>query len=52
MDAALRFSPSMHRIAAGKAVPENKACQAFVPAITTGWETLAKAAEPDNIGTR
>jgi len=30
---------------AGKAVLEGEACKAFVPDITTGWETLEKAAE-------
>jgi ABC-type phosphate/phosphonate transport system substrate-binding protein len=30
---------------AGKAVLESEACDAFVPGITTGWETLEKAAE-------
>jgi hypothetical protein len=30
---------------AGKAVLEGEACKAFVPDITTGWETLGKAAE-------
>jgi hypothetical protein len=30
---------------AGKAVLEGEACAAFVPGITTGWETLEKAAE-------
>ena len=30
---------------AGKAVLEGEACKAFVPGITTGWETLEKAAE-------
>jgi ABC-type phosphate/phosphonate transport system substrate-binding protein len=30
---------------AGKTVLEGEACKAFVPGITTGWETLEKAAE-------
>ena len=30
---------------AGKAVLEGEGCNAFVPGITTGWETLEKAAE-------
>jgi phosphate/phosphite/phosphonate ABC transporter binding protein len=30
---------------AGKAVLEGEGCKAFVPGITTGWETLEKAAE-------
>ena len=30
---------------AGRAVLEGEACRAFVPGITTGWETLEKAAE-------
>jgi len=30
---------------AGKAILEGEACKAFVPGITTGWETLEKAAE-------
>jgi len=30
---------------AGRAVLEGEACKAFVPGITTGWETLEKAAE-------
>jgi len=30
---------------AGKAVLEGEACKAFVPGITTGWETFEKAAE-------
>src|SRR5262245_41630646 len=30
---------------AGKAVLEGEACKAFVPGITTGWESLEKAAE-------
>jgi phosphate/phosphite/phosphonate ABC transporter binding protein len=30
---------------AGKAVLEGEACKAFVPGITTGWETLEKAPE-------
>jgi len=30
---------------AGKAVLEGEACKAFVPGITSGWETLEKAAE-------
>jgi phosphonate transport system substrate-binding protein len=34
---------------AGKAVLEGEACKAFVPGITTGWETLEKAAEQANI---
>src|SRR6266481_614296 len=35
--------------AAGKAVLEGEACKAFVPGITTGWETLEKAAEQARI---
>jgi ABC-type phosphate/phosphonate transport system substrate-binding protein len=34
---------------AGKAVLEGEACSAFVPGITTGWETLEKAAEQARI---
>jgi len=34
---------------AGKAVLEGEACKAFVPGITTGWETLEKAAEEASI---
>jgi phosphonate transport system substrate-binding protein len=34
---------------AGKAVLEGEACKAFVPGITTGWETLEKAAEQARI---
>jgi ABC-type phosphate/phosphonate transport system substrate-binding protein len=34
---------------AGKAVLEGEACKAFVPGITTGWETLEKAAEQAGI---
>ena len=34
---------------AGKAVLEGEACTAFVPGITTGWETLEKAAEQASI---
>src|SRR6267143_1796281 len=34
---------------AGKAVLEGEACKAFVPGITTGWETLEKAAEQANL---
>jgi len=34
---------------AGKAVLDGEACQAFVPGITTGWETLEKAAEQAGI---
>src|SRR5947207_1911890 len=34
---------------ASKAVLEGEACKAFVPGITTGWETLEKAAEQANI---
>ena len=30
---------------AGKAVLDGEACTAFVPGMTTGWETLEKAAE-------
>ena len=30
---------------AGKAVLEGEACKAFIPGITTGWETLEIAAE-------
>jgi enoyl-CoA hydratase/carnithine racemase len=30
---------------AGQAVLEGEGCNAFVPGITTGWETLEKAAE-------
>jgi len=37
------------RDAAGKAVLEGEACKAFVPGITTGWETLEKAAEQAGI---
>jgi ABC-type phosphate/phosphonate transport system substrate-binding protein len=33
------------RDAAGKAVLDGEACSAFVPGITTGWETLELAAE-------
>jgi hypothetical protein len=29
----------------GQAVLEGEGCKAFVPGITTGWETLEKAAE-------
>jgi hypothetical protein len=35
--------------AAGKAVLEGEGCNAFVPGITTGWETLEKAAEQARI---
>jgi phosphonate transport system substrate-binding protein len=35
--------------AAGKAVLEGEGCKAFVPGITTGWETLEKAAEQAGI---
>jgi hypothetical protein len=34
---------------AGKAALEGEACKAFVPGITTGWETLEKAAEQARI---
>ena len=34
---------------AGRAVLEGEACKAFVPGITTGWETLEKAAEQASI---
>jgi len=34
---------------AGKAGLEGEACKAFVPGITTGWETLEKAAEEASI---
>src|SRR5712692_1743270 len=34
---------------AGKAVLEGEGCNCFVPGITTGWETLEKAAEQANI---
>jgi phosphonate transport system substrate-binding protein len=34
---------------AGKAVLEGEGCKAFVPRITTGWETLEKAAEQAGI---
>jgi phosphate/phosphite/phosphonate ABC transporter binding protein len=34
---------------AGKAVLEGEGCNAFVPGITTGWETLEKAAEQAKI---
>ena len=34
---------------AGKAVLEGEACKAFVPGITTGWETLEIAAEQASI---
>ena len=34
---------------AGKAVLEGEACKAFIPGITTGWETVEKAAEQANI---
>src|SRR5437773_3924120 len=34
---------------ASKAVLEGEACKAFVPGITTGWETLEKAAEQADI---
>ena len=34
---------------AGKAVLEGEGCKAFVPGITTGWETLEKAAEQARI---
>jgi hypothetical protein len=37
-----------HR-SAGKAVLEGEACKAFVLGITTGWETLEKAAEQASI---
>ena len=33
----------------GKAVLEGEGCRAFVPGITTGWETLEKAAEQARI---
>lgn len=34
---------------AGKAVLDGEACKAFVPGISTGWETLEKAAEQAGI---
>jgi phosphonate transport system substrate-binding protein len=34
---------------AGQAVLEGEACKAFVPGITTGWETLEKAADQAGI---
>src|SRR6266404_1403104 len=34
---------------AGKAVLEGEGCSAFVPGVTTGWETLEKAAEQASI---
>jgi phosphonate transport system substrate-binding protein len=34
---------------AGKAVLEGEGCNAFVPGVTTGWETLEKAAEQARI---
>jgi phosphonate transport system substrate-binding protein len=34
---------------AGKAVLEGEGCSAFVPGVTTGWETLEKAAEQARI---
>jgi phosphonate transport system substrate-binding protein len=34
---------------AGKAVLEGEACNAFVPGVTAGWETLEKAAEQARI---
>jgi phosphonate transport system substrate-binding protein len=34
---------------AGKAVLEGEGCSAFVPRVTTGWETLEKAAEQARI---
>jgi phosphonate transport system substrate-binding protein len=34
---------------AGKVVLEGEGCNAFVPGITTGWETLEKAAEQARI---
>ena len=34
---------------AGRAVLEGEACRAFVPGITTGWETLEKATEQARI---
>ena len=34
---------------AGKAVLEGEGCKAFVPGMTTGWETLEKAAEQAGI---
>jgi len=34
---------------AGKAVLEGEACKAFVPGITTAWETLEKGAEQASI---
>jgi ABC-type phosphate/phosphonate transport system substrate-binding protein len=30
---------------AGQAVLEGEGCKTFIPGITTGWETLEKAAE-------
>jgi phosphonate transport system substrate-binding protein len=34
---------------AGKAVLDGEGCAAFVPGMTTGWETLEKAAEQAGI---
>jgi hypothetical protein len=34
---------------AGKAVLEGEACKAFVPGITTGWETIEIAAKQASI---
>jgi hypothetical protein len=34
---------------AGKAVLEGEGCTGFMPGITTGWETLEKAAEQARI---
>ena len=34
---------------AGKAILAGEGCKAFVPGITTGWETLEKAAEQARI---
>jgi ABC-type phosphate/phosphonate transport system substrate-binding protein len=34
---------------AGKAVLEGEGCNAFVPGVTAGWETLEKAAEQARI---
>jgi len=46
VEAAARIDP---RDPAGKAVLEGEGCKAFVPGITTGWETLEKAAEQAGI---
>ena len=34
---------------AGKAVLDGEGCRAFVPGMTTGWETLEKAAEQSGL---